>query len=166
MIDTFEKDNTIYYEVQRFYENRLSYIIYGVFLSVFIFAIVNRENLIKKEGGLISFIVPLSVLFLVFVWTLLFKFEIKVRDKSILFRFFPLHFKFKKFDFKDIEGVEIIEFNPILDFGGWGIRRGKGMWAYILVGNRGVVFSLKDGRKFLIGSKSPEMFFQMVSQNG
>lgn len=165
MIDTFEKDNTIYYEVQRFYENRLSYIIYGVFLSVFIFAIVNRENLIKKEGGLISFIVPLSVLFLAFVWTLLFKFEIKVRDKSILFRFFPLHFKFKKFDFKDIEGVELIEFNPILDFGGWGIRRGKGMWAYILVGNRGVVFSLKDGRKFLIGSKNPEMFFQMVSQN-
>ncbi len=44
------------------------------------------------------------------------------------------------------------EFAPIRDFGGYGIRFNRDMKAYYLRGTRGVLFTLADGKKHLVGS--------------
>ncbi len=63
----------------------------------------------------------------------------------------------------DIEDASLLEFSPLADFGGWGIRRGKGMWAYFFEGTRGVVIRKRNGKKYMIGSNNPEELLAVIT---
>lgn len=52
--------------------------------------------------------------------------------------------------------VAVQDFSPLQDFGGWGIRRGRGMWAFFFRGTRGVRLQTASGKKYLIGSDHPD----------
>jgi hypothetical protein len=53
--------------------------------------------------------------------------------------------------------VEVVQYRPIADCGGWGIRIGKdGERVLNARGNRGVRIHLIDGSRILIGSQRPE----------
>lgn len=56
--------------------------------------------------------------------------------------------------FGSILSVKEASFNPIGDFGGWGIRYSlsKKTWAYILYGSRGVELKSAAGKTYVIGS--------------
>jgi len=56
----------------------------------------------------------------------------------------------------DIATAELHTFSPLREFGGYGIRYGKGIKAFFLRGNRGVLITTLSGRKYLIGSDHPE----------
>ncbi len=57
----------------------------------------------------------------------------------------------------DIRSVEAVTYRPLVDCGGWGIRRGRGGEKVLNArGNRGVRLTLIDGSKLLIGSQKPE----------
>ncbi len=62
----------------------------------------------------------------------------------------------------DITGVEIHEFQPLKDFGGYGIRVNREMWAYYLRGNRGVKITRTQGKTVLIGSDHPEALLAVL----
>lgn len=55
-----------------------------------------------------------------------------------------------------IVSVETMEFSPLADFGGYGIRFGRGIKAYFLRGDRGVKITMVNGKKYLIGSDHAE----------
>lgn len=57
-----------------------------------------------------------------------------------------------------IRKYEVYEFNPIRDFGGWGVKLGNGGWSYTVSGNKGVQLSLEDGEQLTVGSRNPELF--------
>lgn len=53
--------------------------------------------------------------------------------------------------------VEVVEYRPIADCGGWGVRQGRDHErVYNARGNRGVRLHLVDGSRILIGSQRPE----------
>lgn len=58
---------------------------------------------------------------------------------------------------EDLRAVEVVEYRPLRDWGGWGIRwwPGRG-WAYTASGNHGVKLRLAGGRTLLVGSTRPE----------
>jgi hypothetical protein len=62
----------------------------------------------------------------------------------------------------EIAGVEIMEFSPIKDFGGYGIRYRNKMFAYYLNGRRGIKITLKQGMQYLIGSDHPEQMLAVI----
>jgi hypothetical protein len=57
----------------------------------------------------------------------------------------------------DIERAEAVDYRPIRDYGGWGLRSSfrSGRRAYTVSGSRGVEVDLVDGRRWLIGSQRP-----------
>jgi hypothetical protein len=56
-----------------------------------------------------------------------------------------------------IQRVEVVDYRPIVDYGGWGIRFGRdGERVFNARGSRGVRLFLSDGSKYLIGSQNPE----------
>jgi hypothetical protein len=56
-----------------------------------------------------------------------------------------------------IRSYHVVEYRPILDYGGWGIRAGRnGVRMLSARGNRGVHLDLVDGTKLLIGSQRPD----------
>ena len=85
----------------------------------------------------------------------------KVYKDRIEINFFP--FKIHKvYSFTIIEKMEVIKYNPIMDYGGWGIRLG----AYNISGNKGLKIhfinknSLKDS--ILIGTQKPEELSKII----
>lgn len=85
--------------------------------------------------------------------------ESEVRSEGILVRFYPLHMRPRLFAWDEIDHIELVEYRPILDYGGWGIRLGSKGWAYNVSGKEGIRISFKDGRRdLLIGSRHPLEF--------
>jgi hypothetical protein len=62
----------------------------------------------------------------------------------------------------EIANAELMEFSPMADFGGYGIRFNKEMAAYYMRGNRGVKLTLLNGKKYLIGSDKPEELYAVM----
>jgi hypothetical protein len=56
----------------------------------------------------------------------------------------------------DLQSVHVENFNPLADFGGWGIRYARGTWGYIFRGHRGVRVETRKGKRYLISSDEPE----------
>ena len=57
----------------------------------------------------------------------------------------------------EVGGVSVVAFRPIRDFGGWGIRYGKGMWCYNTRGSAGVLVTTVQGKSFIVGSQTPKL---------
>lgn len=89
----------------------------------------------------------------------------QVRKDALYYKFFPFHRKFKKHTPKDIESYEIRVYNPVGEYGGWGIRvsRKKGK-AYNVSGKIGMQLILKNGKKILFGTRKPEAFQEAMDK--
>jgi hypothetical protein len=58
-----------------------------------------------------------------------------------------------------------VQYRPIADHGGWGIRSGRdGERALTARGNRGVRLVLADGTRLLIGSQRPEELAETIER--
>jgi len=88
----------------------------------------------------------------------------EVREAGIYLRFIPFHFKWVKIDYTNIEQYESIKYNPIRDYGGWGIKWGREGKAYNISGNLGVNLMLNDGKRIMIGSQRPDQMVEAISK--
>jgi hypothetical protein len=76
-------------------------------------------------------------------------------DVRVWFGFFPTYRR--TIFIANISSAEVVQYRPIADCGGWGIRVGRdGERVLNARGNRGVRLHLVDGSKILIGSQRPE----------
>jgi hypothetical protein len=79
-----------------------------------------------------------------------------VRPERLELRIGQWWFPFLNLRLDEISSAEVQRFSPLADYGGWGIRRGKDAWAYFFRGERGVMVTTSNGRKYLVGSDRPE----------
>ena len=77
----------------------------------------------------------------------------EVNEQGFFYQFFPIHFSYQKISFEEIESVEAIDYKPIKDYGGWGIKFGFKAKSYTTSGNQGVMINLKGGKNLLFGSQ-------------
>lgn len=82
--------------------------------------------------------------------------EVIVTFRALLRRRFPL---------AEIASAEARAYRPMREFGGWGIRLGRGgLRAYTMDGNQGVELRLLNGRRALIGSRRPNELAAAIVQ--
>jgi hypothetical protein len=63
----------------------------------------------------------------------------------------------------EIRRYHVVQYRPIADYGGWGIRAGRdGERVLNARGNRGVRLELSDGTRLLIGSQRPEELAETI----
>ncbi|MCL2745097.1 MAG: hypothetical protein FWE67_14730 [Planctomycetaceae bacterium] len=91
----------------------------------------------------------------------------KVREQSVDVRMGVLRFRLLRISLDSILSVEVAAFRPMRDFGGWGIKRGwsktfRGVQGYFLSGTRGVLIQNKNGKKYLLGSDTPERLAAVI----
>jgi hypothetical protein len=77
----------------------------------------------------------------------------EVRSDGLYIRFLPFHLSFRRIPLEDMAGFEARMYRPIREYGGWGIRFGRGGRAYNVSGNRGVRIDYANGKHILIGSQ-------------
>lgn len=108
----------------------------------------------------------LIVFLLFFLWFYLrLKLEVWIDNRGIHYRFFPLIFKERIISFAEIKKYEIRKYSPLLDYGGWGIKKSI-RWgrAYNVSGNTGLQLYLNNGKKVLFGTQKPQaMIYAMDS---
>lgn len=56
----------------------------------------------------------------------------------------------------EIAQARPLDYRPLRDFGGWGVRGWGNRVAYNVRGSRGVELTLSDGRVVVLGSQTPE----------
>ena len=128
-----------------------------IVVSLFVMKFILQRPL-GEEGasdiGLVIMALVLTVLILLFMFTVYLKTE--VRPDGLYVRFFPLHFSDKHIPSENIENYYVRTYKPIREYGGWGIRYGRKGKAYNVSGNRGLQLEFSDGKKLLIGSQCSE----------
>ncbi|HSM06717.1 MAG TPA: hypothetical protein VK858_18980 [Longimicrobiales bacterium] len=65
---------------------------------------------------------------------------------------------------QDIETLESVEYRPLRDFGGWGVRGSRRRRVWSARGNQAVRLSLTDGRTVYIGSDHPRTLENRIRQ--
>jgi hypothetical protein len=78
-------------------------------------------------------------------------------QKGLRYRFFPFHIKTKELPWSEVKKVSLVKYNPIRDYGGWGLRYSfKNGKAFNVQGNLGIRVELKEGKNILFGTQDPE----------
>ncbi len=125
-------------------------------------AIIVYQALQSNETNKVMIIVYFIALIVVLILFCLISLTTKITEKEIAIRFFPFHFKERKYLFSEIEKAEVIQYNPIMDYGGWGIRYGIKGKAFNIRGNRGLKLTFKTKRTLLIGTQNPEELKKII----
>lgn len=66
----------------------------------------------------------------------------------------------------DVAHAEAIEYAPIREYGGWGIRGSRRRRALNARGNQGVLLTRADGSTLLVGSQHPRELLEALSRAG
>ena len=151
-------------ETQRFPIWVMAMVILAGAASIGIFAIGFYVQLVRGEpwgnnpmtdGALLGLGVVFIALGIGLIWLFAtLRLITEVHEDSVHVRFAPL--RPRRIPFEQIISVEVRELRPIRDFGGWGLRYGKGTKAYLARGNRGVHLDMASGLDIVIGSQQPE----------
>ena len=64
-------------------------------------------------------------------------------------------FRSRRIPLADIRSIETIHFDPVRDYGGYGIRSIPGGKAWLADSTSGVILKLADGQKLVIGTHKP-----------
>lgn len=103
--------------------------------------------------------VGLFTIILMFFVAFVLKLVTRIDDQGIHYGFWPFQFKLKTAKWNEIAQCYVREYNPIMDYGGWGYRmisfRKKGA-ALNVKGNIGIQIVFNDGKKLLIGTQKEQ----------
>jgi len=133
-------------------------------LVVFIFALAWWT---LRDESLLYLIISIAVImFSVFFCELtilsLTGFFIEVDDQYLTVRMGIFRIRVLHLELNNILSVETVEFRPIRDFGGWGIRMMGDGWAYFLSGTEGVQVRTSIGKRYIIGSDIPDRLAKVI----
>ncbi len=112
------------------------------------------NNPMSDTGLIVSSILVLLLFLILLLLFGILKLSTEIDRQGIRYRFYPFQMKFRKLRWDDVRQVEVITYNPIRDYGGWGIKSGKKGKAYNVSGNKGMQIQLRDGRNVLIGTQN------------
>lgn len=158
-----------YQEVQRF--GRLVWVWFVILpIAGFVWYSAYQQLLVGQSVGAR----PMSNLILVIFWLafgilmpLLFftgGMRTEVGDSGIDLLCLPLPLYGQHIAYSEIDTYEVRQYRPLLDYGGWGIRFGRGGKAYTVSGRQGVKLVFKNGQRLLIGSQRPDQLVAAIDR--
>ena len=121
---------------------------------------VGNSNMSKEM--MFAFWFGFGVLFPLFFYKL--KLITQVRRDGLYIKFAPIHFSFKKIQLDNLKRNFVRNYDPIGEYGGWGIKYGKNGKVYNVSGNRGVQLEFMDRKNILSGSQKPDQLNSAIEQ--
>jgi len=156
------ENRNIYTEKQKFNQKWISILINSTcFISIIISIIIY----VNAEGAL-TLIALIPLITGVLPYFLFKKMELilVIDDKKINYRFYPFHNKNKEIRKSDIQEIRVGTYNPIADYGGWGIRFGSKGKAYTVSGSYGIQIKLNNNKNILIGTNNPDEVYNYLKE--
>jgi hypothetical protein len=123
------------------------------------FVLVTKEFIQSNDkDAAIELYVVIGSILIVYGLVVSLKLKTRIDEMGIQYRFIPFHFSDRLIAWNDISKCYVRKYNPIVEYGGWGLKGGK-LWnkrkgiAYNVRGNIGLQLVLKNGKKILIGTQ-------------
>ncbi len=101
-------------------------------------------------------IVVISILVLTMSLIFIIRLETEITKDGIRYKFWPFHPKPRMIRYDDIQKIEVRKYEPLSEYGGWGIKGTSKNRAYNVSGNIGIQIELKSGKKLLLGTNKKE----------
>ncbi len=170
-----KNNKTLFFEEERFNQKWNLFLLTPVCVGFILFQLYSlySQLVLKKPVGsdplsdtwliVMSFLVIPLMIFLIWLFSVT-KLTVQVDSEKILIRFYPM--VKREIFLSDIGSFEIKEFNPIIDFGGWGLRYSI-RWkttGYIMKGKIGVHIHLKNRKNLLISSERANELFRVLKE--
>ena len=149
----------IFQETQRFRQIWIWALILGI-SGFSISSLFLLEDKAPLTFGDLAF--PIGMVLLLNVLFLGFKLSTQIERDSLSYRFFPFT-RWRTFRFEEIETLELVEYNGLWEYGGWGIKWNGDTWSYTTGGKWGVIVKTTD-KKFLLGTQQPEQIRQVIAE--
>jgi hypothetical protein len=148
----------VFNESQTFRGTWIMYLILLLELPTFIVLLV---ILSKEEGGGTEMLLGILIVILIMGGTFLLimnlKLETRIDDHAISYRFFPF-FGWRKITRSEVVSADVITYEGLTDYGGWGLKGNKTTKAYSIRGDRGLLLDIGEKKKIMIGTqKSDEL---------
>ena len=83
----------------------------------------------------------------------------RVDAEGVHIRYQPFHRKWKTFAWQDITAAEVKRFNPMMDYGGWGIKNGS----YTVQGRMGLLLTFRNRLTVMIGTQKQDALKEAIS---
>ncbi len=133
--------------------------IMGISILVPIGILINEYNKQDSDLSLSSMLLIILFLLICIVPIFFFKLKTRIDEIGIHYQFFPFQLKFKTIKWTEITHAYVRTYDPIGEFGGWGLKGGwsskKGK-AINVSGDIGMQLELTNGKKLLIGTNKKE----------
>lgn len=150
----------IFKEEQRFTQTWLKILLA---ISVIISIIVVTKEYLEENSKITTneFMLTLLGISISVAFILFFKLKTRIDEIGIYYQFSPFHLKMKIIQWKDIKKVHVRNYDPIREYGGWGLKGGffwnkeKGKCVTIS-GDIGIQIEFKNAKKLLIGAQKKE----------
>ncbi|MEN2283627.1 hypothetical protein AAGF08_15900 [Algoriphagus sp. SE2] len=150
--------NRVFNEIQTYRGTWIMYLILLFELPTLVLLLVFFFRADDKSEMGIALIVMVSTLLLIFLFILNLKLETRIDDSGVSFRYFPFIRNWRKIEKDRILSIQVINYSPITDYGGWGLKGNKTAKAYSILGNEGLLISTGEKKKIMIGtSKAKEL---------
>ncbi|WP_296703984.1 hypothetical protein, partial [Algoriphagus sp.] len=98
----------------------------------------------------LAFVFITLILILLFISNL--KLETRLDDFGVSFRYFPFIRNWRKIDKTNILSIGVINYSPLTDYGGWGLKGNKTTKAYSILGTEGLLIDIGEKKKIMIGT--------------
>ena len=132
-----------------------------------VFQIITSQEIKNKLIPLII-IVPFSLSILVptILLFLYMRLETQVRKDGIYVKFFPFHRSFREYKWDTVSKSFVRQYDPIGEYGGWGLRNGPKGKAFNVSGDEGLQLEFIDNKNLLIGTNKPKELKNILLQIG
>ena len=147
----------VFKEKQRFTQ---TWLIVLLALSIIVPVGIILQEYLKENTKMTTneFVLTLVGILVSVLFILSFKLTTRIDEKGIHYQFFPFHFSLRTINWSEINNVKVRTYDPIGEFGGWGIKGGS-LWnkskgkAINVSGDIGIQLTLKNSKKLLIGTQ-------------
>jgi hypothetical protein len=165
----------IFKEIQKFKQPWVWVLLIGtglITIGVFGFGIYRQifqgikfgNHPMSDRGLIIGFCLVLLLNISLFLLFGLSKLTTVIDKIGIEYRFFPFHSSPRLIYWDMIEKYMVIKYDPLKDYGGWGIKYSKHVKAYTLSGDKGLLLYLKSGKRILIGTQKDLELMNFLSK--
>lgn len=110
----------------------------------------------------------IGLLVLTSILTYFARLETVIKPDGICVRFFPFQLSFSFYSWESLSKSYVRKYNPITEYGGWGLRFGvfKQGRALSVSGNQGLQLVFDDNKKLLIGTNQSQEMREVLERLG
>lgn len=149
----------IFQEIQRFRQIWIWTLLLGI-TGVSLGSLFFFERDVPLNIGNLAF--PVGMLLLLISIFLKLTLATRITENSLSYRYFPFT-RWRTFRFEEIKALDLVEYNGLWEYGGWGIKWNGDTWSYTTGGKWGIMVKTTD-KKFLLGTQKPEEVRQVIDR--